>query len=141
MKVEKISNQFKKGHTYFSQTRAGKIRKFEAIKVFKNSRTGERTSLIARYDGKPEQRYEIKKSNSGFEYVLPDKRFCTVIDTLEIIDEIEITDSMISEVHEFNNSGQCIVTIDGKAHLAKWNHGEVEADQEIKEAFWRYMYA
>lgn len=87
MNTAKMSGQFKAGHTYFSQTRSGKVKMFEVVKIFKNAKTGEHTGLTAKYDGKPERWYEIKKGNEGNEFVCPDSRFCTVIDTTEIIKE------------------------------------------------------
>ena len=140
MTTARLSNKFKAGHIYFSPTRSGKVRMLEVVKVFNNSKTGERTSLIAKYDGKPEQRYEIKKGNGGYEYILPDKRFCTVIDTLEIIMDVEITDDMVSDVHEFNNSGCCTITVEGKEYKASWDHGTVKADPAIEKAFAEYIY-
>jgi hypothetical protein len=141
MKAVRISNQFKKGHTYFSQTRAGKIRKFEVERVLMNTTTKEHVAVVARYDGKAAQRYWIKKNSlTGNEYIIVDERFCTVIDTLELVDDVEITDDMISEVHEFNNCGNCTVTVNGQRFSASWNHGEVTADDSIREAFRAYIY-
>lgn len=140
MKAVKESSQFRKGHVYFSETRQGKIRKFEVLKVMASKESGKRLYVIAKYDGKPEQRYDIKAAYDGSEYVIADQRFCTVIDTVEIVDETEITDSMISEVHEFNNCGQCVVTVNGKRFPASWDHGKVTADTQIAEAFRKYIY-
>ena len=140
MKTIREDNQFRRGHTYFSETRQGRIRKFEVLKVMASKETGKRLYVIAKYDGKPEQRYDIRVTTSGVEYVIADQRFCTAVDTTELVDEMKITDSMISEAHVFNNCGQCVVTVDGKRFPASWDHGKVTADAKIVEAFHKYIY-
>lgn len=140
MKAIRISNQFQKGHIYFSETRSGKIKKFEVFKVLVRTSTKERVAVVAKYDGKTEQRYDIKKSPSGVEYVIADDRYCTVIDTTELIEEVKITDDMVSDIHTFNNCGMFTVTISGKQYPVSWNHGKVEADDFIKESARQYIY-
>jgi len=140
MKAIKEEKVFRKGHIYFSQTREGRIRTFKVSGIAVGKDTGKRLYVIADYDGKPEQRYDIKVSRNGGEYVMVDQRFCTVIDTTELIDDVVITDSMISNTREFNNCGQCIVTLNGERFLASWDHGKVTADSRIADAFRTYIY-
>lgn len=140
MKAVKNSNAFEKGHTYFSETRSGKIKSFVVTGIFVSKKTGEHVAVMAKYDGKDERRYDIRRSHEGTEYVIADERYCTVIDTTELVEDITITDDMISDVREFNNCGECVVTVDGVKYKASWNHGDVKADEKIFDAFKTYIY-
>lgn len=53
---------------------------------------------------------------------------------------VKVTDDMISEVHCFNNCGQCIVTIEGVRYQVVWDHGTVKADKSILDAMKEYIY-
>lgn len=140
MKAVKNNNFFEKGHTYFSQTRSGKIKTFIVTGLFISKKTGECVAVKAKYDGKDERRYEVRHSYEGMAYVIADERYCTVIDTTELVEDVTITDDMITDVHEFNNCGDCTVVLNGKMFKASWNHGDVKADKEIYNAFKTYIY-
>jgi hypothetical protein len=77
------NKEFEIGKTYYSQTRAGKIRLFKVSNVLRRKSTKERVFVVGSYDGKPEQRYEIRRTSNGVEFIIVDTRFCTVIDTTE----------------------------------------------------------
>lgn len=70
---------FEKGKTYYTTTRSGELRLFNTTNVLKRKSTGERVLVEGSFDGKPEQRYEIKKTNDGIEFIIVDNRYCTVI--------------------------------------------------------------
>ena len=73
------SKQFEVGKIYYTTTRKGDLRVFNVTKVFKRKSTSERVLVEGSFDGKPIQKYEIKHTNSGCEYILADSRYATVI--------------------------------------------------------------
>lgn len=75
--------QFETGKTYYSMTRSGNVRLFKVTNILRRKSTGERVYVVGSYDGKPECRYEIRRSNYGDEWIHVDARFCTVIDASE----------------------------------------------------------
>lgn len=70
---------FKKGTTYYTTTKKGELRLFKTTNVLRRKSTGERVYVVGSFDGKAEQRFEIKKTNNGSEYIIVDSRYCTVI--------------------------------------------------------------
>lgn len=70
---------FETGKTYCTTTRAGELRLFKTTNVLRRKSTGERVFVVGSFDGKAEQRFEIKKTNSGSEYIIVDTRYATVI--------------------------------------------------------------
>lgn len=74
-----MTNLFEKGKTYYTTTRAGELRIFNTTNVLKRKSTGERVFVVGSFDGKAEQRFEIKKTNNGAEYIIADTRYATVI--------------------------------------------------------------
>lgn len=70
---------FKTGKTYYTTTKAGELRLFKVTNVLRRKSTGERVYVVGSFDGKAEQRFEIKKTNNGAEYIIVDSRYCTVI--------------------------------------------------------------
>lgn len=86
-KIMKVDGKFQKGHTYFSETRKDLTRKyFTVTKILRNAETKERLYVVGSYDGKPERRYAIRHHNNGHETIIVDERYCTVVDTCEIIE-------------------------------------------------------
>lgn len=72
-------NTFKKGTTYYTTTKAGELRLFNVTNVLRRKSTGERVFVVGSFDGKAEQRFEMKHANDGSEYIIADSRYCTVI--------------------------------------------------------------
>lgn len=71
---------FKTGKTYCTTTKAGELRLFKVTNVLRRKSTGERVFVVGSFDGKAEQRFEIKKTNGDkAEYIIADSRYCTVI--------------------------------------------------------------
>lgn len=61
----------------------------------------------------------------------------------EDVEEIEITEDMISDARTFNNCGFFTITIDGKAYAVRWDgHGEkeVETDCPYKEQIKKWLF-
>ena len=75
------------------------------------------------------------------------KLHCAPIERRDIIpwddeaEEIpEITEGMISNIHEFNNCGSFTLTYKGKAYDVKFNHGTIETDFPWPEAVRNFWY-
>ncbi|MBO5743452.1 MAG: hypothetical protein J6R68_04135 [Clostridia bacterium] len=70
---------FEKGKTYCTWTRAGELRLFKATNVLRRKSTGERVFVVGSFNGKVEQRYEIRRAKDGTEYIIPDSRYSLVV--------------------------------------------------------------
>ena len=74
---------FQKGKRYYATTRSGEVRLFDVTNVLRRKSTKERVFVVGKFDGNCEQRYEIRHTNNGEEYIIVDNRYATVVDTTE----------------------------------------------------------
>ena len=75
-----MTNIFETNKTYWTTTKAtNELRLFKVTNVLRRKSTKERVFVVGSFDGKAEQRYEIKHTNEGTEFIIVDNRYCTVI--------------------------------------------------------------
>lgn len=85
--IKRLDNKFRKGHTYFSETRKDMTRKYITVtKILVDAETKERRYVVGSYDGRPERRYAIRHHSNGQETIIVDDRYVTVVDTCEVVE-------------------------------------------------------